>query len=55
MFTIRGKILGEEIEKLKKWCKIDNYVSGKAKVKIIKWDAEKNETRLEIIIHEGKK
>lgn len=52
--TLRGKVLGEEIEKLKNGVKIDNYISGKAKVKIIKWDTEKNETRLEIIIHEGK-
>lgn len=52
--TVRGKVLPEEIEKLKAGVKIDDYISGKAKVKIIKNDIEKNETRLEIIIHEGK-
>lgn len=52
--TLRGKVLGEEIEKLKNGVKIDDYISGNAKVKIIKYDIEKNETRLEIIIHEGK-
>jgi len=52
--TLRGKVLSEEIEQLKSGVKIDNYISGKAKVKVIKVDSEKNETRLEIIIHEGK-
>lgn len=52
--TLRGKVLQEEMEKLKNGVKIDDYISGKAKVKIIKYDLEKNETRLEIIIHEGK-
>ena len=52
--TLRGKVLQEEIEKLKNGVKIDDYISGKAKVKIVKYDLEKKETRLEIIIHEGK-
>lgn len=52
--TLRGKVLQEEVEKLKNGVKIDDYITGKAKVKIIKYDLEKNETRLEIIIHEGK-
>ena len=52
--TLRGKVLPEEIEKLKNGVKIDDYVSGKAKVKVIKYDVDKNESRLEIIIHEGK-
>lgn len=52
--TLKGKVLGEEIEQLKNGVKIDDYISGKAKVKIIKYDIEKNETRLEIVIHEGK-
>ena len=52
--TLRGKVLQEEVEKLKNGVKIDDYISGKAKVKIVKYDLEKNETRLEIIIHEGK-
>ena len=35
--------------------KIDNeYITGKAKVRILKIDKEKNISRLEIIIHEGK-
>ena len=52
--TLRGKVLQEEVKKLKNGVKIEDYISGKAKVKIIKYDLEKDETRLEIIIHEGK-
>ena len=48
------QLTNEEIEKLKNGVKIDDYVSGKAKVKVIKYDVDKNESRLEIIIHEGK-
>ena len=40
---------------LKNGVKIDNeYITGKAKVRILKIDKEKNISRLEIIIHEGK-
>jgi len=52
--TVRGKVSDEEVQQLRDGVKIDDYISGKAKVKIIKNDVEKNETRLEIIIHEGK-
>jgi len=52
--TVRGKVLEEEMAQLRKGVKIDDYISGKAKVKIIKFDPEQNQTRLEIIIHEGK-
>lgn len=52
--TVIGKVTGEEVGRLKDGVKIEDYVSGKAKVKIIKYDAEKNQTRMEIIIHEGK-
>ena len=34
--------------------KIDDYVTKPAKVKILKTDIEKNISRLEITIHEGK-
>ena len=33
---------------------MDNYISGKAKVKILKIDKEKDISRIEITIHEGK-
>ena len=34
--------------------KIDDYITKPAKVKILKTDIEKNISRLEITIHEGK-
>ena len=52
--TINGIITNEEIEKLEQGVKIDDYVSGKAKLKILKIDKEKNISRIEITIHEGK-
>lgn len=52
--TIPGIITNEEISQLEQGVKIDNYVSGKAKVKILKIDREKNISRIEITIHEGK-
>ena len=52
--TIKGEILDKEIEELKNGVKIDDYISGKARVKILKKDNEKNITRLEVVIHEGK-
>lgn len=52
--TVKGIITNEEITKLKEGVKIDNYISGKAKVKILKIDNEKGISRIEITIHEGK-
>lgn len=52
--TLKGKVTKEEIEQLKNGVQIDNYVSGKAKVRILKIDEVKDISRLEIIIHEGK-
>ena len=53
--TIKGIVLDKEIEQLKKGVLIDNeYVTKPAKVKILKTDNEKNQSRLEITIHEGK-
>lgn len=52
--TITGEISQEDINKLKTGVKIDDYISGSAKVKILKIDKEKNLSRIEIIIHEGK-
>ena len=49
-----GKITKEEIEMLEKGVKIDDYISGKAKVKILKIDEVKDISRIEITIHEGK-
>ena len=52
--TVRGIINDEDIEKLKNGVKIDDYVSGKAKVKILTTNTEKNFSRIQITIHEGK-
>lgn len=52
--TIKGMITKEEIEMLKKGVKIENYMTRPAKVKILKIEEEKDQSRLEITIHEGK-
>lgn len=52
--TLRGEITAEEVENLKKGVKIEDYISGSAKVRILKIDKEKNISRIEVTIHEGK-
>ena len=52
--TVKGIIKNEEVEQLRKGVKIDDYINKPAKVKILKTDIEKNISRLEIVIHEGK-
>ena len=52
--TLKGIITNEEIEKLRNGVKIEEYISGKAKVRLLKIDKEKNISRIEVIIHEGK-
>ena len=52
--TVHGNVTAEEVEQLKNGVEIDGRVTSKAKVKIIKIDEQKNTTRLEIIIHEGR-
>ena len=65
--TIIGKITEDDIKKLQTGVKIDDvkklqngteindeYVTKPAKVKILKIDEEKNQSRLAITIHEGK-
>lgn len=52
--TVKGIVTDEEVEQLKQGVRIENYISGKAKVKILKTDKEKDISRIEIIIHEGK-
>lgn len=52
--TLNGIIDKEAVDKLRKGVEIDEYVTRPAKVKILKTDEEKNISRLEIIIHEGK-
>ena len=52
--TLKGIIKDEEVEMLKSGVKIEDYITKPAKVKILKIDKEKNQSRLEITIHEGK-
>lgn len=52
--TLKGIVNKEDIEKLKKGVEIEDYISGEAKVKILKIDEEKQISRIEITIHEGK-
>lgn len=52
--TLHGQITLDEVEKLKNGVDIGEYVTKPANVRIMKIDNEKNISRIEIIIHEGK-
>ena len=52
--TVRGIVTKEDVKKLENGVEIEDYVSGKAIVKILKTDEQKNISRLQITIHEGK-
>lgn len=56
--TVAGKITQEDVKKLSDGIEIEDngemYLTKKAKVKILKVDEEKNLSRLQITIHEGK-
>ena len=52
--TVKGIVTNEDIERLSNGVKIDDYISGKAKVKILKIDQDKKISRIQITIHEVK-
>ncbi len=52
--TLKGIITREEVTKLQNGVDIGDYITKPAKVKILKTDEEKQISRLEIVIHEGK-
>lgn len=52
--TVKGIFTNEDTKKIENGVKIEDYVSGKAKVKILKIDETKNISRVQITIHEGK-
>lgn len=52
--TLKGIVQNGEIEQLRQGVQIEDYITKPAKVKILKTDVEKDISRLEIIIHEGK-
>ena len=53
--TVAGEITKKDIEQLENGVKIDDeYITKPAKAKILKIDKEKNISRVQIVIHEGK-
>ena len=52
--TLKGIVTEEDISDLENGVKIEDYTSGKAQVRILKIDKEKEISRIEITIHEGK-
>ncbi len=52
--TLKGVIESKQVEELEKGVKIEDYTTKPAKVKILKIDSEKNISRIQITIHEGK-
>lgn len=58
--TVKGIVTNEDVQKLQEGVEIktsqsnDYYITGKAKVKILKTDEEKQISRIQITIHEGK-
>ena len=53
--TVKGKVTDEEIQRLRDGVELDDgYQTHPAKVKILKIDEEKNQSRIAITIHEGK-
>ena len=53
--TVIGKITNKDVEKLENGVEIDDgYITKPAKVKILRIDEEKNQSRISITIHEGK-
>lgn len=53
--TVKGIVLEEEVQKLRDGVEIEGgYITKPAKARIIKIDREKNQSRIEIEIHEGK-
>lgn len=53
--TVVGIVNDDDIQKLKNGVEIDDgYITKKAQARILKVDKEKNISRIEIVIHEGK-
>jgi len=52
--TLKGIVTKEEVDRLEKGVEIEDYITKPAKVRILKTDTEKDISRLEITIHEGK-
>ena len=51
---VKGKLTKEEIERFKTGLKIEDYTTALAKLKVIKYDEQRDSSLLEIKIQEGK-
>ena len=51
---VKGKLTKEEIERFKTGLNIEDYTTAPAKLKVIKYDEQRDSSLLEIKIHEGK-
>ena len=51
---VKGKLTKEEIERFETGLKIEDYTTAPAKLKVIKYDEQRDSSLLEIKIHEGK-
>ena len=51
---VKGKLTKEEIERFKTGLKIEDYTTAPAKLKVIKYDEQRDSSLLETKIHEGK-
>lgn len=52
--TVKGIVNDDDVKALEAGVEIEDYISGKAKVKILRTDEEKQISRVQITIHEGK-
>lgn len=52
--TVKGIVSNDDVKQLENGVEIDDYISGKAKIKILKIDEQNNISRIQITIHEGK-
>lgn len=52
--TVQGEVTNEEVESIRNGVDIGGYTTKPARVKILKIDEDRNISRLEIVIHEGK-
>lgn len=52
--TVKGIVTKDDVIKLEKGIEIEDYITSEARVKILKTDEEKNISRVQITIHEGK-
>lgn len=51
---VRGRLTEDELDKLRRGVRIEDYITRPAKVTLLSYDAERERTEIEITIHEGK-